>query len=57
MIFLALAALWWSLPPALPFDPPLPYWPGRVYSSPGLHVGVRVHTALEGAALTVQVSL
>ena len=57
MTWLALLPLWLSLPPAVPYSAPLPGWNGRVYTSAGLHVGVRVHTALEGAALTVQVSL
>ena len=53
----ALAAFWWHLPPALPYDPPLPAWDGRVYTGEQVHVGVRpASDAIGDYAVTVQCS-
>lgn len=53
----ALAAFWWHFPAALPYDPPLPAWDGRVFTLPDWHVGVRpASDALTDVAITVQVS-
>jgi hypothetical protein len=54
----ALAAFWWHLPPAVPYNPPLPSWDGRVVTTDNVHLGVRPHSdAPEDAAITVQVSV
>ena len=57
----ALAAFWWYLPPAVPYDPPLPAWDGRVYTAPDtrkpLHIGIRpASDAIGDYAVTIQVS-
>jgi len=53
----ALAWLWWSLPPALPFEPPLPSWSGSIVRTDDLHLGVRpASDGIGDEAVTVQVT-
>ena len=57
MAWMMLAALWWRLPAAVPYAPPLPGWSGRIITTPSIHVGLR--PALDfgnGAGLTAQLS-
>ncbi len=59
MTWIALAWLWWSLPPAIPYEAPLPGWwnGGRVYTSDAIHLGIRPHADFgDGLALTIQLT-
>lgn len=55
----ALLYFWLSLPPALPYDAPLPRYlqTGSILRTDALHVGVRPHSdSPDGAAMTVQIT-
>ena len=53
----ALAWLWWSLPPAVPYDPPAPRWSGSVVRTADFHLGARYASDSPGdGAVTLQVT-
>ena len=51
----ALLAFWLTLPPAVPYSPPLPHWSGRVIETQDWHLGIRPSSDDVGsAAISVQ---